>query len=866
MEHMGGQLSPMMSHYFHMKEQYRDCILFYRLGDFYEMFFEDAETASRELELTLTGKNCGLDERAPMCGVPYHSASVYIARLVEKGYKVAICEQVEDPKLAKGIVKREVTRIITAGTLIDEAMLKDNKNNYFAVAYKGDTAYAVAVCDISTGEVYATRLADKKSVINELVRYMPSELMMNEPAYTMVAETAEKRCHVLPYVGHMRYFAEREALKRVEKQFEKEPGSLGLEEEDPEVFAIYALLCHLDETQKKSIEHITTLELYSPSQYMDMDAATRRNLEITETMRDKKKKGSLLGVLDKTKTAMGARKLMQWVEKPLVNSGKIKARQLSVAELVEEPILRDDIAESLKGIYDVSRIMTRIALSALTTKDLISLKHSLKRLPGLKEALSRTRSTMLSLLGTTLDTMDDTVDLLERAIYEKNDDDKKEDWIINPGYSEELDKIRGIMSDGTGWLAKIEAEEKEKTGIKNLKVRYNKVFGYYIEVTNSNLADVPERYIRKQTLTTGERFITPELKEIEETILGASEKTSKLEAELLEEVRRFVAERNERLHRVCEIVAVTDALYSLAETAVKNCYTMPEITEDGKISIVGGRHPVVEKMITDTVFIPNDTRLDCVDNRLIIITGPNMAGKSTYMRQVALITLMAQIGSFVPAESAKISVTDKIFTRVGASDDIASGQSTFMLEMVEVAGILENATEKSLVILDEIGRGTSTYDGLSIAWAVAEYINNPYKIGAKTLFATHYHELSELEDKIAGIKNYRVAVRKSGDNITFLRKIVRGNADDSFGIEVAALAGVLPEVIERAKEILHGIESGELSENRPAVRKKEVETEEKKSCEREIVDTLKCTDVMTLTPLEAVDLLFKLTEKAKKTE
>lgn len=860
------EISPMMSHYLKTKEEYNDCILFYRLGDFYEMFFDDAITVSRELELTLTGKSCGMEERAPMCGVPFHSANVYIARLVERGYKVAICEQVEDPKSAKGIVKREVTRVITPGTVLDETMLDEKKNNYLSVINVIDDIACMAFCDVSVGEIYLTKVFDIASVMNELARYSPSEILFNSTAEKELSKPIDIRMHIKPQTLGDDYFYSFLTEERIKSQFRKTFDELGLRADSIEVSTIYAMLRYLDENQKDGYLYINKLKMYSVDEYMDIDIATRRNLEITETMREKKKKGSLLGVLDHTKTSMGARKLVTWLEKPLINPININKRLYSVKELTDNPMMRDDFANALNGIYDISRIVSRIATNTLTPKDLVSLKQSLLKLPEIEYLLSQTKSPMLSEMYQKMDILSELCSLLEQAIDDEASTVLKGGNIIKKGYNAELEVFRDAMTNGKSWIAKVEAEEREKTGIKTLKTGYNKVFGYYIEVTKSNLSDVPETYIRKQTLTNAERYITPELKEIEETILSASEKFEALELRLYEEIRVAVMQESERLRNVSEIISTLDVLYSFAVCAYKNNYTMPEVTDTTEITITDGRHPVVESMLTDSLFVPNDTLLNSNDQRLIIITGPNMAGKSTYMRQVALISLMAQVGSFVPASYAKLGAVDKIFTRVGASDDISAGQSTFMLEMVEVANILKNATDKSLVILDEIGRGTSTYDGLSIAWAVAEYINNKRKIGAKTLFATHYHELSELEEKLDGVANYRIAVKKRGDDITFLRKIVRGGADDSFGIEVAKLAGLPDEVIKRAKEILKKIENDDVGNvNKP---KKQAESEFvqmsfEDSVADDILHELKTLDVTTLTPIEAMTKLYEMANKAK---
>ena len=861
------QMTPMMVQYLNTKDEYPDCILFYRLGDFYEMFFDDAIKASKALEITLTGKDCGMKERAPMCGVPFHSASSYIAKLIDKGFKVAICEQVEDPKAAKGIVKREVIRVVTPGTIIDEALLDENNNNYLAVISKVTGKYGIAVSDISTGEIYATEVQSADMVMNEIARYEPSEIILNGSAGKETKQEIEGRFHITPDIHDDEFFLNTDAENRILKQFNKASLSeLNIENKRDAIIAVGAMLKYLEHTQKQGLSYINTLNIYEVDMYMDLDMATRRNLEITETMRDKIKRGSLLWVLDKTKTSMGARMLKQWVEKPLVNPIEINKRLYSVKELVDNLMLRDELIDALSGTYDISRIISRLSLNTASPRDLVSLKLTLAKLPELNMALSSAKSAILSGIARNFDILSDVRELIDSAISDDAPLTMKDGGVIKKGFNEEIDTLRFAMTDGKKWLASLEAQEKEKTGIQKLKIGYNKVFGYYIEVTKSNIGDVPETYIRKQTLANCERYITPELKEIENTILGASEKIISLEGYVFEQVREEVVNEIERLKRAAQIIAVTDTLCSLAETAYKNNYVMPEISQSGEIVIKDGRHPVVEKMSRDNIFVPNDTNLNTEDDRMIILTGPNMAGKSTYMRQTALITLMAQIGSFVPASSAKIGVVDKIFTRVGASDDISSGQSTFMLEMTEVSNILKNATKNSLVILDEIGRGTSTFDGLAIAWAVAEYIRDKKKIGAKTLFATHYHELTALEDSLEGVKNYNIAVKKRGDDITFLRKIVRGGADDSYGIEVAALAGVPKEVISNAKKILKSVENDEISVQQP----KRAETHEiqnqigfEDNAANEIAEELKGLDVTTLTPIEALNMLYKLTNKAK---
>lgn len=860
------QMTPMMTQYLKTKEEYEDCILFYRLGDFYEMFFDDAIKASKELEITLTGKDCGLSERAPMCGVPFHSASVYIAKLIEKGYKVAICEQVEDPKTAKGIVKREVIRVVTPGTVVDEELLDEKNNNYLAVIYSQRDKYGFAVSDISTGEIYTTEISGADEALNEIARYEPKEILLNSDAAEKLSAQVELRFHITPDECTDDFFENSEFEKNILQQFGKNSLSeIALDTKTYAVRAVGAMIAYLEHTQKTSLTYLNTINTYEVNQYMDIDVNTRRNLEITETMRDKVKRGSLLWVLDNTETSMGARLLKQWIEKPLINPIEINKRLYSVKELTENIMLRDDLSAVLSGTYDISRIISRISLGTVTPKDLIALKMTLLQLPELEYTLSNVKSPMLGDMRKNFDLLEDVCDLLERAINDEPPALLRDGNVIKEGFNEEIDNLRIAMRDGKKWLAALENEERESTGISKLKVGYNKVFGYYIEVTKPAIKDVPDYYIRKQTLANCERYITPKLKEIENTILGASEKIVTLESYVFEQVRTSVSEEIERLKNAAHIIATTDVLLSLAQTAYKNNFTMPEISDNGKIEITDGRHPVVEKMSKNSMFVPNDTLLNNDDDRMIIITGPNMAGKSTYMRQVALITLMAQIGSFVPAKSAKIGIVDKIFTRVGASDDISSGQSTFMLEMTEVSHILKNATSKSLIILDEIGRGTSTFDGLSIAWAVVEYIQNKHKIGAKTLFATHYHELTELEEELDGVKNYRIAVKKRGDDITFLRKIVRGGADDSYGIEVAALAGVPKEVINGAKKILKKIENDEIVVEHTA--KKHEDTTNQigfgDSIANEIADELKNMDVTTYTPIEAMNKLYELANRAK---
>ena len=858
-------MTPMMVQYLQTKNEYSDCILFYRLGDFYEMFFDDAIVASRELEITLTGKDCGLSERAPMCGVPFHSATSYIQKLIQRGYKVAICEQVEDPKSAKGIVKREVIRVVTPGTVIDEELLDDKNNNYLAVVFSDTKKYGFAVSDISTGEIFVTEISSSDSVINEIARYEPREIILNHNAGKALNTPIELRFSITPDEQEDEFFDDTALKGKILAQFNKtDLGELNLADKPCAVVAVGVMLRYLEYAQKQTIGYINTVSVYDVEQYMDLDAATRRNLEITETMRDKQKRGTLLWVLDKTCTSMGAMLLKQWVEKPLLNVLEINKRLTSVEELTKNIMLRDELRGVLNKTYDISRIISRLSLNSLNPRDLIALKMTLSILPELQNILSQAKSEMLSSMSLGFDMLEDVYSLLERSIKDEPPVHLRDGGVIKTGFNEEIDKLRLAMKDGKSWLAQVEAEEKEKTGLQKLKVGYNKVFGYYIEVGKSANFTVPDYYVRKQTLANAERYITPKLKELENTILGASERVIALESYVFEQIRKKLAEDTERLKRVAQIIAIADTLSSLAEVAYKNNYVMPQIDDKGEITVKDGRHPVVEKMAKE-LFVPNDTDLNTDTDRLLIITGPNMAGKSTYMRQVALITLMAQIGSFVPASSARIGIVDKIFTRIGASDDIASGQSTFMLEMNEVSHILRNATAKSLIILDEIGRGTSTFDGLSIAWAVAEYVHNKKKIGAKTLFATHYHELCTLEGELDGAKNYSIAVKKRGDDITFLRKIIRGGTDDSYGIEVAALAGVPKEVIASAKRVLQKVESGDM-DNASRHEKEEVISDQIDffdNTAKEIADELANMDVTTFTPIEAMNKLYELSKKAK---
>ena len=867
--------SPMMQKYLETKEQYQDCVLFYRLGDFYEMFFDDAIQVSRELELTLTGKDCGLEERAPMCGIPHHAAETYIARLIAKGYKVAICEQLEDPKTTKGIVKRGVIKIVTPGTVVESNMLEERKNNYIMAIYKTGIYFGIAVSDISTGEFYASQIKETNNfalLLDEISRFAPSEIIINK----MMADSTEELSKIKErfpesYISNVKeeYFSDDFSITKMRFALIDVNGNK-IENLDDKVLAIEsinALTKYLEETQMTTLEHINKIIIYSISRYMSLDINARRNLEITEKMRDKSKKGTLLWVLDKTSTSMGGRLLRRWLNDPLIDISEINKRLDSVKELKDDIILRGDVIENLKKVYDIERLAGKMAYGNGTPRDMITLKNSLSKLPDVKQVLSKTKSELLQELYNRLDELQDIYALIEKSIIDDPPMVTKDGGYIKLGYDKEIDELKSATTDGQKWLMKLEADEREKTGIKSLKIGFNKVFGYYIEVTNTYKKMVPGNYIRKQTLANGERYITEELKTLENQILGASEKVIKLEFEAFDKIRKEIASNVKRLQISAEVISTLDVLTSFAQVAEDMNYCMPDVTNDGVIDIKDGRHPVIEKMLPTGEFISNDTYLDKGENRLSIITGPNMAGKSTYMRQVALITLMAQVGSFVPATSAKIGVVDKIFTRVGASDDLSMGQSTFMVEMMEVATILKEATQNSLVILDEIGRGTSTYDGLSIAWAVAEFIADKEKCGAKTLFATHYHELIELEEKQEGIKNYSIAVKEKGEDIIFLRKIVRGGTDESYGIHVAKLAGVPKAVTTRANQILRTIERKSVLNN------KKPEKEDKKKVEgqfdmfnyklAEIAQELDKVNLNELTPIDALNTLSRIKEKMK---
>jgi len=880
------EYSPMMQHYLKTKEENKDCILFYRLGDFYEMFFDDAKTVSKELELTLTGKYCGVEERAPMCGVPFHAAETYISRLIEKGYKVAICEQVEDPKLAKGMVKREVVRIVTSGTNLNMQMLDETKNNYIMCVYATENNYGISTADITTGDFLTTEVTNAKSVIDEINRFMPSEIICNDALLGTDIDVADLRNRLNITVSALDnwYFNKDTSLQSLRDHFHVfSLEGIGLNDLFYASVSSGALLKYLYETQKSTLSQMTSIHPYNNSRYMVIDSSTRRNLELVETMREKQKRGSLLWVLDKTKTAMGARLLRTFIEQPLKDKTSIEKRLDAIEALNNDLISRDEIREYLSSIYDLERLMTRVSYQSANPRDLIAFRDSIKMLKPIKGLLSQFNCTQINEIVDNLDTLEDIYELIFNAIDDDPPLQMHEGGILKHGYNEEIDKLRVSKTEGKGWLAELEAKEREKTGIKNLKIKYNKVFGYYLEVTNSFKDMVPEYFTRKQTLANAERFITPELKELEDMILGAEDKLYVLEYEIFASLRNSISNEVVRIQRTAKAVALTDALCSLAYVADKNRYCRPSLNTEGSINIKNGRHPVVEKMTSNDMFIPNDTLLDNKKNRIAIITGPNMAGKSTYMRQAALIVLMAQIGSFIPADSADIGIVDRIFTRVGASDDLASGQSTFMVEMTEVANILRNATKDSLLILDEIGRGTSTFDGLSIAWSVIEYIADPNLIGAKTLFATHYHELTELEGKLENVNNYCIAVNESGDDIVFLRKIIKGGADKSYGIQVAKLAGLPNIVLSRAKEIVATLTDNEISNTLSTItvqtRKRKKETSSNDNYQlslfdgmsgldasiskehQEVIDELKNMEISNMTPMDAMNKLYELQKR-----
>ena len=864
-------MTPMMQQYFEIKNQYKDHLLFYRLGDFYEMFFDDAILASRELELTLTGRDCGEEERAPMCGVPFHSAEGYIGRLIEKGYKVAICEQTEDPAAAKGLVRREVIRVITPGTIIESNLLQEGQNNYICAVYVDDDEYGLCYADISTAQVYATscRSGDVMSELkNALGSVAPREIILNLGLSKLpeLADFVSNRLSVLVSDNQAYRFELQSAKEATIKRFELDSDDDVLSDKIL-IRAVGALLSYIEDMQKAEPTYLRELKIYNSNHYLEMDINTRRNLELTANMRTKEKKGTLLWVLDKTKTAPGARMLRHWIERPLLNSQHISRRQGAVEELYGNFMLRENITELLSGMLDLERLMTKIVYGTANAKDLRAVCSTISVLPELRELLIPCQSPELVDICDNLDVLADVCELIDNSISEDPPFSVREGGMIREGYSRDVDNLRSIMKDGRGWIERVAAEEKEMTGIKTLKIGYNKVFGYYIEVSRSFMNQVPDRYIRKQTLANCERYITQELKDMEATILGASDKVCALEYDLFGEIRGRVAENSERIQKVAELIARIDVYTSLATVAARNKYVRPEVDDSNVIDIKDGRHPVVEQFVKNEYFVPNDTNLDLGKNRIMLITGPNMAGKSTYMRQVALITLMAQIGSFVPANEARIGIVDQIFTRVGASDDLASGQSTFMLEMNEVAYILKNATKKSLIIYDEVGRGTSTFDGMSIARAIVEHTYSK-KIGAKTLFATHYHELTTLEDEFEGIVNYNIAAKKRGDNITFLRKIIKGSTDDSYGIEVAKLAGVPDSVIKRAKEILSVVERTSASlktsdkEAKVAVKDESLITMDD-FIEEQVLEELKAIDLNAISPYEAMSLLYNLQKRLK---
>ena len=874
-------LTPMMQQYMETKKQYPDCILFYRLGDFYEMFFEDAITASRELEITLTGKDCGLEERAPMCGVPFHAVDSYLTKLVSKGYKVAICEQMEDPKLAKGLVKREVIRIVTPGTNLNTQALDASKNNYLMSIVCVSDRFGVSVADITTGAYFVTEVDNERKLMDEIVRYSPAEIICNQSFEVcgVDLEDIKGRLGITIFTLDDWYFDDDLCSRCLKEHFRVSAlEGLGLGDYGCGCIAAGSLLQYLKETQKTDLSNLTSITPYAAGKFMILDSTTRRNLELCETLREKQKRGSLLWVLDKTKTAMGARMLRNFIEQPLIEQEEIERRLTAIEELNQNAIVREELREYLNPVYDLERLISRISYKSANPRDMIAFKSSLKMIPPIKYILSGLQAPLLVQLHEELDELQDIYELIERSIEDEPPISIREGNFIKEGYNEEVDRLRKAKTDGKSWLADVEAKEREKTGIKNLKIKYNKVFGYYLEVTNSFKDLVPDYYTRKQTLTNAERYITPELKELEDIILGAEDKLYSLEYNLFCEIRDQIGENIVRIQNTAHALAGIDVFASLAYVAEHNNYVRPSINTKGIIDIKNGRHPVVEKMISNDMFIANDTYLDNHKNRISIITGPNMAGKSTYMRQSALIVLMAQIGSFVPADSAKIGLVDRIFTRVGASDDLASGQSTFMVEMTEVANILRNATKDSLLILDEIGRGTSTFDGLSIAWAVVEHISNPKLLGAKTLFATHYHELTELEGKLSSVNNYCIAVKEKGDDIVFLRKIIKGGADKSYGIQVAKLAGVPDSVIERAKVLVEELTNADITEKVQEISAEQTKKAKQKKYDQvdmdqmSLLDTVKDEDVLkelqeidvgNLTPIDALNTIYRLQNKLK---
>lgn len=876
--------TPMMQEYLKTKKEYPDCILFYRLGDFYEMFFDDALQASKALEITLTGKACGLEERAPMCGVPFHAVDGYLNKLISKGFKVAICEQVEDPKLAKGLVKREVVRIVTPGTNLNMQALEESKNNYLMCITYTPTSIGISAVDITTGDFYVTEVEDLKKLFDELMKYDPSEIICNDAFLVSGMDITDLRgrLHIAVSSIDAHYFDDDSCNRCIMRQFKVNSLiGLGLEDFPVGTIAAGALLQYLFDTQKIGLEHITRVNSYLISKYMLLDSSTRRNLELSETLREKSKRGSLLWVLDKTKTAMGGRTLRSYIEQPLVEREEMEKRLDAIEELCKDSLSRDEIREYLGPIYDLERLLCKVTYKTANPRDMIAFRNSLQMLPHIKTVLSVFEKELLTGINEDIDDLTDIYDLIEDAIMEEPPLTIREGGMIKDGFDEDIDMLRSAKRDGKQWLARLEEEDRERTGIKNLKIKYNKVFGYYFEVTNSFKDMVPEDYIRKQTLANAERYTTPKLKELEDTILNAEDKLSTLEYDIFCRIRDTIASQIERIQRTAKAIAALDVFASLSYVSERNQYVRPKLNDKGIIDIKDGRHPVVEKMIDHDLFITNDTMLDNNSHLISIITGPNMAGKSTYMRQTALIVLMAQIGCFVPAKSANIGIVDRIFTRVGASDDLASGQSTFMVEMNEVANILRNATSNSLLILDEIGRGTSTFDGLSIAWAVIEHISNKKLLGAKTLFATHYHELTELEGKIGNVNNYCIAVKEQGDDIVFLRKIIKGGADKSYGIQVAKLAGVPDMVIDRAKEIVGQLTDNDIIEkiqsisvqNKSETKVKKVQKPDEVDfgqmsffdtvTDEDVLKELKEVDVSNMTPLDALNTLYRLQNKLK---
>ena len=870
------KLSPMMQEYCKTKEEYKDCILFYRLGDFYEMFFDDALLVSKELELTLTGKDCGLEERAPMCGIPFHAADTYINRLIERGHKVAICEQVEDPKKAKGLVKRAVIRVVTPGTTLDATSLDESKNNYLMSIVSIADRFGCAIADITTGDCFLTEVPNSQKLVDEINKFSPAEIICNDSFFMSGVDTDDlkERLGICIFSLDAWYFDDDTCRKELREHFHvTNLEGLGISDYDSGIIAAGALFLYLKETQKTALSQMTTIRPYTAERYMLIDSSSRRNLELVETLREKQKRGSLLWVLDKTKTAMGARTLRSFVEQPLIDAEEINRRLEALEELNEKPMLRDEIREYLNPVYDLERLVSRISFKSANPRDMVAFASSLEMIPYIKQVLKDFQAPILKEIYEDMDSLEDITDLIKHAIVDEPPLAQKDGGIIREGFNEDVDKFRSARTDGKKWLTELETKERERTGIKSLKIKYNRVFGYALEVTNTFKELVPENYIRKQTLANAERYITEELKNLENMILGAEDKLYALEYELFSNVRDKVGQEVIRIQRTAKAIAGLDVFASLALVAERNHYVRPKVNEGGIIDIKGGRHPVVEQMIDNDMFIANDTYLDNTKKRISIITGPNMAGKSTYMRQTALIVLMAQIGSFVPADKAVVGIVDRIFTRVGASDDLASGQSTFMVEMTEGANILRNATAKSLLILDEIGRGTSTFDGLAIAWAVIEHISNTKLCGAKTLFATHYHELTELEGKLSGVTNYCIAVKEKGDDILFLRKIVKGGADKSYGIQVAKLAGVPDSVINRAKELVEELSDADITaavkDLASPKKKPKVEMDMAQMSlfdtvqDNDIIEELKGIDIGNLTPMEALNTLYNLQNKIK---